>query len=309
MTLSLSGAAAALESVAHDLAGVDPRLAALALVFHVTNHLLRSVAWRNVVAAAYPGTRVRLLPIAAAYATGVALNAVAPARGGDAAKVALARGALSGSSVPTLAATVSVLVVFDVVFATALLLVVAAAGLVPVQLPSAGAVAAHWPVVLAAAAALAAAGYVAGRVAHRRLRVLWERVRQGGAILRTPGCYLRRVALVQAGAWCCRIAVVLCLLAGFGLPASIPVAGVVMVVAGASTLIPLAPGGAGAQQIMVAFALSQTASAAAVVSFSVGMQAGVTAVNALLGLAAAMAVFRTVRPLAAARGALAAARA
>ena len=72
---------------------------------------------------------------------------------------------------------------------------------------------------------------------------------------------------------------VLCLLAGFGLPASIPVAGIVMVMAGASTLIPLAPGGAGAQQIMVAFALSQTASAAAVVSFSVGMQAGVTAVN------------------------------
>ena len=53
---------------------------------------------------------------------------------------------------------------------------------------------------------------------------------------------------------------------------------------------------------MVAFALSQTASAAAVVSFSVGMQAGVTAVNALLGLAGAMAAFRTLRPLAAMRG-------
>jgi hypothetical protein len=60
---------------------------------------------------------------------------------------------------------------------------------------------------------------------------------------------------------------------------------------------------------MVALALSQTASAAAVVSFSVGMQAGVTAVNALLGLAGAMAAFRTLRPLAAMRGALAAARA
>ena len=210
---------------------------------------------------------------------------------------------------PTLAATVSVLVVFDLVFATALLLVVAAAGLVPVQLPSASMAAAHWPVVLAAVAGLAAAASVAGRAAHRRLRLLWDRIRQGGAILRTPVRYLRRVALVQAGAWCCRIAVVLCLLAGFGLPASIPVAGIVMVMAGASTLIPLAPGGAGAQQIMVAFALSQTASAAAVVSFSVGMQAGVTAVNALLGLAAAMAAFRTLRPLAAARGALAAARA
>ena len=101
----------------------------------------------------------------------------------------------------------------------------------------------------------------------------------------------------------------MCLLAGFGLPASVPTAAVVMVLCGASTLVPLTPGGAGAQQVMVALALSQTASAAAVVSFSVGMQAGVTAVNALLGLAGAMAAFRTLRPLAAMRGALAAARA
>ena len=309
MSVSLAGAGGAIESVAHDLAGVDPRLAALALLFHVANHGLRSIAWRNVIAAAYPDERVRLLPIAAAYASGVALNAVAPARGGDAAKVALARAALPSSSVPTLAATISVLVMFDLVLATALVLVIAAAGLVPVQLPSASTAAAHWPLIAAAGAGLAALGWVAARAAHRRLRTLWARLRQGGAILRTPARYLRRVALVQAAAWCCRVAVVLCLLAGFGLPASIPVAGMVMVMSGASTLIPLAPGGAGAQQVMVAFALSQTASAAAVVSFSVGMQAGITAVNALLGLAAAMAVFRTVRPLAAVRGALAAARA
>ena len=173
MSLSLAGAGAALDSIAHDLAGVDPRLAALALAFHVANHLLRSVAWRNVVAAAYPEEGVRLLPIAAAYASGVALNAVAPARGGDAAKVALARASLPGSSVPTLAATVSVLVVFDLVFATALLLVVAAAGLVPVQLPSASTAAAHWPVVVAAGAALAALAWVAVRVAQRKLRTLW----------------------------------------------------------------------------------------------------------------------------------------
>ena len=82
-----------------------------------------------------------------------------------------------------------------------------------------------------------------------------------------------------------------------------------MILCGASTLVPLTPGGAGTQQVMVALALSQTASAAAVVSFSVGMQAGVTAVNALLGLAGAMAAFRTLRPLSAMRGALAAARA
>ena len=73
--------------------------------------------------------------------------------------------------------------------------------------------------------------------------------------------------------------------------------------------MPLTPGGAGTQQVLLTLALQQTASAAAVVSFSVGMQAGITAVNALLGLAAAMAVCRTVRPVAAVRAALDAARA
>ena len=49
-----------------------------------------------------------------------------------------------------------------------------------------------------------------------------------------------------------------------------------MVVGGASTIVPLTPGGAGTQQVLLAVALSQTASAAAVVSFSLAMQASVT---------------------------------
>jgi hypothetical protein len=82
----------------------------------------------------------------------------------------------------------------------------------------------------------------------------------------------------------------------------------VMILCGVSTLVPLTPGGAGTQQVMLAYALSQTATAAAVVSFSVGMQAGITAVNALLGLGAAMIAFRTLRPHAALRSALQLAR-
>jgi uncharacterized membrane protein YbhN (UPF0104 family) len=102
--------------------------------------------------------------------------------------------------------------------------------------------------------------------------------------------------------------VVMCLLAAFGLPATIAVAALVMVVGGASTVVPLTPGGAGTQQVLLALALSQTASAAAVVSFSVAMQASVTLINALLAVAAAMAVCGTVRPVRAVRTALAGAR-
>jgi hypothetical protein len=81
-----------------------------------------------------------------------------------------------------------------------------------------------------------------------------------------------------------------------------------MVLAGVSTIVPLTPGGAGTQQVMLAYALSSAASAGAVVSFSIGMQVGVTAVNALLGVDAAMVACRTLRPLTAVRSGLKLAR-
>jgi uncharacterized membrane protein YbhN (UPF0104 family) len=288
---------AAMRAAGERLAEVDPRLALAALALHVSNHLLRSAAWRGVLAAAYPDRRVPLMRVAAAYASGVALNAVTPARGGDAVKVGLARAAIPGSSVATI------------------VLAVGLSGAMPLA-PSTPAVAAvpgwiagHALLSVVVAGAAAVVVRVVALALRTRLRTLWDRVRQGGVILRAPRRYLRTVVLPQSCAWCCRVGVVVCLLAAFGLPASVPVACVVMVLTGASTVVPLTPGGAGTQQVVLAFALSQTASAAAVVSFSVGMQAGVTAVNGLLGLVAAMAMFRTLRPVAAVRAGLGAARA
>jgi uncharacterized membrane protein YbhN (UPF0104 family) len=112
----------------------------------------------------------------------------------------------------------------------------------------------------------------------------------------------------QAGAWGCRIAVVHLLLLAFGLHATVPIAALVMVLCGASTIVPLSPGGAGTQQVMLTYALGQTIGAAVVLSFSIGMQVGITAVNAGLGIAGAMVVFRTLHPVAAIRAGLRLAR-
>ena len=296
---------AARDVIAH-FGDVDPRLVIAAVGLHVINHLLRSLAWRNVLAAAYPSTRVPLLGVASAYAVGVALNAVLPARGGDAAKVALVRMRIGGSSVPTIAATMSVVVLFDLAAATLLVLAVGLTGALPFAPHLPGSASPLW---IAAAVVAAVASALLGRRLRGPLRRLRAQVAQGGAVLRTPGRYLRRVALVQAGAWACRIGVVFCLLAAFGLHATVPRAALVMVLCGASTLVPLTPGGAGTQQVMLTYALSQVATAAAILSFSVGMQAGVTAVNALLGLLAGMVAFRTIRPLQAMRSGLGLARA
>ena len=303
---------AALDELGRQAAAVDPRLIALALAFHLSNHMLRSLAWRNVIQAAYPDKPVRFVGVAVAYALGVALNAVAPARGGDAAKVGLVRAEIRGSSVATLAATISVLMVFDILAGSLLLAGIGLFGVAELRLagPAGPAWLGEHPLIAATALALlAGAGWLVARRARDRVASLWRRLVQGGAVLRTPRRYVLRVALVQAGAWGCRIGVVMSLLAAFGLPASPAVAGLVMVLAGVSTVVPLTPGGAGTQQVLLAYALSGAASAAAVVSFSVGMQVLITAVNALLGAGAAMVACRTLRPIAAIRGGLQAARA
>ena len=302
----MNEALALLGDVGDRLAGADPRLAAVALLLHVANHVLRSFAWRGVLVSAYPDRPVPFVRVLAGYAAGVALNAVAPARGGDAVKVGMVRAAIPGSSVATIAATLSVLVALDVAIGTLLVLTLGLTGAVPLDVAGAfDRAATAAPLV----GAVAAAAGVVGFLARKRLRTLAARLRQGGAVLRTPVRYLRAVALPQLAAWCCRVGVVMCLLAAFGLPATVALAALVMVVGGASTVVPLTPGGAGTQQVLLAVALSQTASAAAVVSFSLAMQASVTVVNALLGVAAAMAMCGTLRPVRAVRTALAGARA
>ena len=297
----LDGAIGHVTNVAETFAHVDPRLLLLAVLLHVTNHLLRSLAWRNVLAAAYPDHRVPLVGVTAAYATGVALNAVVPARGGDAAKLALARAEIRGSSLTAIGSTIAVLAPFDILAATATILFVGLTGAAPLTFdPQAMAVSGGWVTdhaLLAGGLAVLAAGVICFLVRHVRcrMRCFLQRVRQGGAIFRTPRRYLTHVALMQGIAWACRIGVVMSLLAAFGLPASPIMAAFVMVVAGMSTVVPLTPGGAGTQQVLLAYALSEAASGAAVVSFSIGMQAGVTAVNALLGVGAAMIACRSLR--------------
>ena len=49
-----------------------------------------SRAWRNVLAAAYPDVGVKWSSIYAAYLAGVGINAIVPARAGDAARIYLA---------------------------------------------------------------------------------------------------------------------------------------------------------------------------------------------------------------------------
>jgi uncharacterized membrane protein YbhN (UPF0104 family) len=283
----VNSALTALGSISDRIAALDARWILIALAFHLGNLGCRALAWRAILGAAYPAARIRLLDVGAAYAAGVAANAYLPARGGEAIKIALVRLRIPGSTVAGVGASSGVVLLFDAVVGASLLGTAWALGLVPVlPHPSLPALAAGGAVLVAGAVVVAAVP---------RLRAS---LRQGTAILSTPRVYLRRVVPYQAGAWACRLGVAFALLAAFGVHASLPVAGLVVVAGGMSTLVPATPGGAGTQQLFIVVALQQVASAASALSFSIGMQVGITVVNTMVGLAAMMIVFGTMRPAA-----------
>ncbi|HEU0335813.1 MAG TPA: lysylphosphatidylglycerol synthase domain-containing protein [Gaiellaceae bacterium] len=292
----------ALEDAAGRVGALDGRYLAAALLLQLATLAMRALAWRGALAAAYPDRRLPLVSLGCAYAAGVALNAYLPARGGEGAKVLLARAQIPGSSVPTVAGSLSVVLTLDAVLGAGLVSALWATGVLPaLPAPSATGVA----VACTAAAAVVGAVLVlrSRSAAVRRLLAAWV---QGLAILARPRLYAATVLPYQLAAWACRIAVVFLVLHAFRIEAGLATAALLVVLNGASTAVPV-PGGAGSQQVLATFALQGIVSTAAAVSFSLGLQVGVTVVNTAVGIAATMLLFRTLRPLQAAR-AVAAAR-
>ena len=290
----------ALDSASDRFGQLDGRFLLPALVLQLMTLVFRALAWRGVLVAAYPGRRISALSVGGAYAAGVAMNAFTPARGGELAKVLIARTRIQGSTVPTLAASLTVVLVADGLIGGVLVGTLWATGVLPVLPPPPGPMALEAAALgLAVVTAVAALAY---RLRPEQIRRVARRAMQGLRIVRQPVRYACTVLPFQLAAWSSRIGVVWLVLAAFGIRASLATAALVVVLNGASTLVPV-PGGAGTQQVLAAYALQGAVSAATAVSFSLGMQLGVTAVNVTVGLVAMMLLFRTVRPAGAVRSA------
>jgi glycosyltransferase 2 family protein len=284
----------AIEAAAAQLADLDGRFLLPALLLQLTGLGLRAMVWRNVICAAYPNRCVPVTSVTGSFLAGVALNGFLPAKGGEIAKLALIRSRIHDSCVSTLAATLGVVTLLDGLLGGLFLAGLVVFGGTPVALPSVGIAS------VIAALGLVAVAAVALRLRPRRARILFTHLAQGAAILRTPRRYLHSVLPLQLGAWACRIGVAFLVLSAFGIQAGLATAALVVVFNGLSTVVPV-PGGVGTQQVLTAYALRGAVPLAGAVSFSVGMQVGITVVNTLVGLTALMLMLRTVSPLAAMR--------
>jgi glycosyltransferase 2 family protein len=285
--------------VAERIQGLDGRYLVGALVLQLAILLFRTLAWRGVLAAAYPQQPIPIRSVTCSYAAGVALNAFVPARGGECVKIALARAQIPGTCVATIGASLSVVLVVDTLIGTVLLAVLWMLGSAP-PLPTLPALGPS----VCVAGAVAGVALIVTVAAARRVGVAVRRFLaaavQGLAILRAPVLYAYSVLPFQLAAWTARIALVYLVLQAFHIQAGLAPA--MLVVALSGLALPV-PGGAGSHQVLAAYALQGAISTAGAVSFSVGLQVGITAVNTAVGLMALMLLFRTARPLAAIRAA------
>lgn len=287
------------------LASVGWTMLGIGLAMHLARLVCRGFAWRNILAASFPRSRVRRMPVLGAYIAGVGLNSVAPARAGDVLKLVLVHGKIEGSTYSTLTPTLIVETLFDMVVAAGVLAWAFAQGVLPgldvVKGPKLRAVDWHWPLQHPTPAIAIGVVWITVIVLliwfwSKRVEGFRQRVAEGFAILKTPKAFLTGVISWQALSWVFRAATVYFFLRAFHLPATAYTTALVLAVQSLSTLLPFTPGGVGTQQGLIVYVFrNEHVGKTRLVSFSVGMQIALTAFNVVLGIVALALMARTLR--------------
>jgi uncharacterized membrane protein YbhN (UPF0104 family) len=126
---------------------------------------------------------------------------------------------------------------------------------------------------------------VIGRIFWSKLKGLWEKAKEGGAILAEPRKYFIRVVIPSFGAWVAKLGVIAVFLAAYSIPVTFHT---VMTVAGGNSLantVSATPGGVGINQAINTASLSDVTDPATATAYSIGQQLIVTAWNVLFGVA------------------------
>jgi len=285
------------------LASVDPLPVFFAVLAQLAKLTCTSMAWRNVLAAAYPDEVVRRRSIVGAYLAGVGVNAIIPLRAGDAVRVLLAHRAVAGSTYTTIVSSTLVLSIFDIAAASTLL---AWAALTQDALPGLSDLPElpsfdfSWLLDNPLAAelllsALIIAAVVVGIWIHGHVVDFWGRVKQAFAVVRRPGLYLRTVVFWQAGDWIFRLVAIWFLLDAFDIPQSPQNVLLVQVSASIATLLPLTPAGIGTEQAFLLYVFQGAVPSSQLLAFSVGLKFMTVGTNVVAGFTAIAVTLRTLR--------------
>jgi uncharacterized membrane protein YbhN (UPF0104 family) len=248
------------------------------LALQAVQTTMTALGWYSILSFGYPDSGVRYRSILAAYAAGVALNGFLPANIGTFTSLLMYAAIISGATFPGVLGAMVVQKIFWTAAGTFvyLYLFLSVPGSFGLQL---GLFDDH-PV----AVGLAIAGGILllallVRVFWRKFKGLWEKAKQGGAILAQPRTYLARVVLPSFIAWLAKLGVIAVFLAAYAIPVTFHT---VMSVAGGNSLantVSATPGGVGINQAVNNASLANVTDPATATAYSVGQQLIVTMFN------------------------------
>jgi uncharacterized membrane protein YbhN (UPF0104 family) len=254
---------------------------------------LTALGWYGILRYAYPGG-VTYMEVLAAYAVGVALNNYVPANMGTFVMLLMYVAVVRGATFPGVLAGYMVQKIFYLVIGTFiyLYLFTAVAGSFDFQFGNEwDAISNHTVLVL---------GIIAGgiflialllRVFWRWVKVMWEKAKQGAAILGDLRAYVKWVLLPQMGGYAAKVGVIIVFLAAYGIPVSF---GSVMSVLGSNqlaNLLSFTPGGVGVNQAFNTFALDSYTDSETATAYSLGQQLITTAFNSGFAIVVVCIVF------------------
>lgn len=284
------------------LAAVSWAALGIALALHFAKVAVRTIAWRNILRAAYPQTRVPLRPIFGAYVAGVGVNSIVPGRGGDLVKLYLLRQKIAGTTYTTLASTLFTETLVDLVLAGVIFIWALTQGVLPGLnvLPNLPTFDWGWLLRHGRLTATVVALLVLGAIwftwwASRHIEGFRQRVGAGFAILRDRPRYMREVASWQLLSWVFRIASLFFFLRAFHVRATVHNALLAQTVDSLATLLPFSPGGAGTKQGLLVYVLRGQASSSELLAFSVGTNIAIVVFNVTVAAVAVFLMLRTLR--------------
>jgi uncharacterized membrane protein YbhN (UPF0104 family) len=251
--------------------------------FQTAQTTLTALGWYFILRAGFPDAPVLYRGVLAAYAAGVALNGFLPANIGTVAMVLMFVAIIPGANLPGVLGGMVVQKVFFTVagaFVYAYLFL-SVPGSFELQLNGPHDHPLLFGTVVVGAVLLIV---MLVRIFWRKLRGLWEKARQGGAILARPREYAVRVLLPSFGAWLAKLAVIAVFLAAYGITLTFHA---VMSVAGGNSIantVSVTPGGVGVNQATNVAALSGVTDAATATAYSLGQQLAITAWNVAFAL-------------------------
>jgi uncharacterized membrane protein YbhN (UPF0104 family) len=239
---------------------------------------LTALGWYAILRAGYPREPVLYRAVLASYAAGVALNGFLPANIGTFVMLLMFVAIIPTATFPGVLGGMVVQKIFFTVAGafTYVYLFASVAGSFELELP-----ALHDHPALSITLILGGLFLIVilGRIFWRKLQGLWEKAREGGAILGHPREYAVRVVLPSFGAWVAKLGVIAVFLAAYGIEVSFHT---IMSVVGGNSIantVSVTPGGVGVNQAANVASLDGITDAATATAYSLGQQLAVTAWN------------------------------